>query len=219
MPPLITVTGRTDTGKTTLVVKLVRELTKRGYRVATIKDSQKCPTFDVAGKDSARHVAAGSIATAIKTEQELAIIKPFKEEVSLDEIARMLGDEVDLVIAEGFKYADSPKIEVHRKGMNLLGDVEGLVAYATEEELDTDLPQFNINDYESIADFLEKNYIKPDTQNVKLIINNEPIFLKEYPAAFLENVVTNMVNALKGIPDIETIELSIKKLPGGNNGH
>jgi len=218
MPPLITVTGRANTGKTTLVEKLVRELTKRGHRIASIKDSQKCPTFDVAGKDSARHVAAGSIATAIKTEQELVIIKPFKEEVSLGEIVRMLGEEADLVIAEGFKYTDSPKIEVHRKGMELLGDVEGLVAYATEEELDTDLPQFNINDYESIADFLEENYITPGTQNVTLIINDEPIFLKEYPAAFLENVVTNMVNALKGIPDINTIELSIKKVHGGNNG-
>jgi len=219
MPPLITVTGRSDTGKTTLVEKLVRELTKRGHRIASIKDSQKYPTFDEAGKDSARHVAAGSIATAIKTGQELVIIKPVKEDVSLSEIARTLGGEPDLVIAEGFKYADSPKIEVHRKGMELLGDVEGLVAYATEEQLDTNLPQFNINDYKSIADFLEENYITPDTQNVTLIINNEPIFLKEYPAAFFENVVTNMVNALKGIPAIETIELSIKKVPGGNNGH
>jgi molybdopterin-guanine dinucleotide biosynthesis protein B len=219
MPPLITVTGRANTGKTTLVEKLVRELTRRGHCIASIKDSQKYPTFDKAGKDSARHVAAGSIATAIKTGQELVIIKPVNEEVSLNEIARALGGEPDLVIAEGFKYANVPKIEVHRKGMELLGDVDGLVAYATEEELDTDITQFNINDYESIADFLEENYITPGTQNVTLIINDEAIFLKEYPAAFLENVVTNMVNALKGIPAIETIELSIKKLPGGNNGH
>ena len=49
MPPLITVTGRANTGKTTLVEKLVKELTRRGHCIASIKDSQKYPTFDKAG--------------------------------------------------------------------------------------------------------------------------------------------------------------------------
>jgi len=212
VPPIITIVGRSNSGKTTLVEKLVRELTCRGYRIATIKDSHKQPTFDAEGKDSARHAAAGSITTAIRTQTQIVIIhNKSNTEASLDELVRLLGEDADFIIAEGFKYANAPKIEVHRAGMTLLENPQGLIAVATDEKLDIKVPQFDINDFSGICDLLEKEFIIPNQHRIALYINNTPVDLKEFPDEIIENVITNMVHSLKGVNHIENIDISIRK--------
>ncbi|MDD2252073.1 MAG: molybdopterin-guanine dinucleotide biosynthesis protein B [Dehalococcoidales bacterium] len=213
MPPIITIVGRSNSGKTTLVEKLTRELTSRGYRIATIKDSHKQPSFDSDGKDSARHMAAGSVATAIRTQQEVVVFHHNcrEEEVSLEEISRLLGENADLIIAEGFKYADAAKIEVHRKGRDLLDNPKRLVAIATEEKLNTKARQFDINDANGICDLLEKGFILPNRRRVSLYINNKPIELKAFPRKIIENVIINMVRSLKGTECPESIDISVRK--------
>lgn len=211
MPPLITVVGRSNSGKTTLVEKLVRELTGRGYRIATIKDSHKQPSFDCEGKDSARHIAAGSFATAIRTHNEIVVFYNNQEQAGVYEIARLLGENVDLVIAEGFKYDDAPKIEVHLAGKDLLENPKGLIAIATQEKLDTKAPQFDINDASGICDLLEQDYIIPNRKRITLHINNESVSLNEFPGEIIENVITNMLKSLKGVGNIESVDISIRK--------
>jgi molybdopterin-guanine dinucleotide biosynthesis protein MobB len=161
MPPIISVVGESKSGKTTLIEMLITELKSRGYRVATIKHSVHGLSFDKPGKDSWRHIQAGSAATAIASPDQVVLIKPVSEEPDLKEIARLFGEDYDIILAEGFKQSQAPKVEVHRKAAGLpLSRVNNLIAIATDEPLETKTRQFSLNDIKGLADFLERDFIK-----------------------------------------------------------
>lgn len=159
MPPIVAIVGRSNSGKTTLVINLVRELTGRGYRVATMKDSHRQPTFDYRGKDSWKHIEAGSTATALKTHDSIVIIRKSTAGTDIRTVAGLLGREHDVIIAEGFKHSDVPKIEVHRAGMPLLDNDDNIIAFASQEALETTKCVLNIDDTPAIADFIEREVI------------------------------------------------------------
>jgi molybdopterin-guanine dinucleotide biosynthesis protein B len=85
--PMISVVGRSDTGKTTLLEKLIVELKQRGYRVATVKHDTHGFDIDQPGKDSWRHAQAGSDVVVISGPNRLALIEKREQEMTLDEIA------------------------------------------------------------------------------------------------------------------------------------
>ncbi|MFH1031939.1 MAG: molybdopterin-guanine dinucleotide biosynthesis protein B [Chloroflexota bacterium] len=160
MPAIISIVGHSKSGKTTFLEKLIPELKRRGYRVATIKHTQHID-FGNPDKDSERHLKAGSQATAISSHDRLAFIKKLDREATLDEIVPLFGNDYDIILAEGFKQGNAPKIEVHRKESGpLLTNLKKLVAIATNEPLDTKIRQFSLDDIKGIADFLEKEFIK-----------------------------------------------------------
>ncbi len=162
MSPIISIVGESKSGKTTLIEKLIPELKSRGYKVATIKHSIHSLSFDKEGKDSWRHIQAGSVATAIVSPDRIVLIKPLSEEPALNEIARVLGGDYDIILAEGFKQSQVPKIEVHRKAASPpLSHVTNLIAIATGEPLESSARQFSLNDIKGIATFLENGFIKP----------------------------------------------------------
>lgn len=165
MPPIISIVGHSKSGKTTFLEKLIPELTRRGYRVATIKHTQHID-FGKPDKDSERHLKAGSEATAISSHDRLALIKNLDREATLDEILPLFGNDYDIILAEGFKQSNAPKIEVHRKESGpLLINLKKLIAIATDEPLETKTRQFSLNDIKGIADFLEKEIIKTKQYN------------------------------------------------------
>jgi len=161
MPPIVSIVGESKSGKTTLIEMLISELKSRGYRVATIKHSIHHLDFDKAGKDSWRHIQAGSAATAIVSPDEVVLIKTVTAEPDLNEVARLFGEDYDIILAEGFKHSSAPKIEVHRKAAGPpLSSVNNLLAIATDEPLETGTRQFPLNDIKGLADFLESGFIK-----------------------------------------------------------
>ena len=164
MPPIVSIVGTSKTGKTTLVVALIKELKSRGYHVATIKHCHHALTFDHANKDSWRHMEAGSEAAGIVSLDQIFLVKPkpVAEYPDLNKITRMFGEDYDIILAEGFKQGDTPKIEVHRKSAGPpLSGTTNLVAIATDEPLETRIRQFSLQDIKGIADFLENSFIKP----------------------------------------------------------
>lgn len=161
MPPIISIVGESKTGKTTLIEKLISELKSRDFRVATIKHSIHHLDFDRTGKDSWRYLEAGSGATAIISPDRLVLIKPVTGDPELKDIARLLGDDYDIILAEGFKQSRVPKIEVHRKAAgSILHGIMNVIAIATDEPLETKTRQFPLNDIKGMADFLENGFIK-----------------------------------------------------------
>jgi molybdopterin-guanine dinucleotide biosynthesis protein MobB len=161
MPPIVSIVGESKSGKTTLIEMLISELKSRGYRVATIKHSHHHLGFDKAGKDSWRHIQAGSAATAIVSPDEVVLIKTVTAEPDLNDIARLFGEDYDIILAEGFKQSSAPKLEVHRKAAGPpLSRVNNLIAIATDEPLETKARQFSLNDVIGLADFLERDFIK-----------------------------------------------------------
>ncbi len=160
-PPIVSVVGKSDTGKTTLMVKLIAELKRRGYRVATIKHDVHSFDIDTPGKDSWRHAAAGSDVVFISSPQKLAMVRRLDCEWSIDEIASLCVD-VDIVLTEGYKREDKQKIEVSRKekGIDLLCDSKELMAIAADQLFEVDVPQFSLDDAEGLVDLLEKSLLK-----------------------------------------------------------
>ena len=162
MPPIVSIIGKSESGKTTFIEKLIAELKSRSYRVATIKHTPQGAAFGESDKDSWRHIQAGSDATAISSPNWIALIKPTMRDATLDEIALIFGEDYDIIITEGFKKDDASKIEVHRKESGPpLDNIKKLIAIATDEPLDTDIRQFSLQDAKGLADFLGECLITP----------------------------------------------------------
>ncbi|MFH1775301.1 MAG: molybdopterin-guanine dinucleotide biosynthesis protein B [Chloroflexota bacterium] len=161
MPPLVSIVGKSNSGKTTLIERLIGELNLRGYRVATIKHTAEGVSFDSPGKDSWRHIRAGSAATVFSSPDSIVMVKPVVADAPLDEVARLLGEDYDIVLAEGFKQGSAPKIEVHRRDAGPpLSGIKQLIAIATDEPLATETSQFSLDDIAALADLLEGGFIK-----------------------------------------------------------
>lgn len=214
MPPIISIVGKSKSGKTTLIEKLIRELKSRGYRVATVKHAAHGMSIDEPDKDSWRHIQAGSEATVISSLDRIVLIKPVAQAVTLDEIARLFGEQYDIILTEGFKQDNAPKIEVHRREVGPpLSAIKKLIAIVTDEPLETKTRQFSLQDVEGLADLLEKGFIKPQMERISLYINNVPIFLTAFPKEIINNTLLAMVSSLKGVGEVRSLEIFLRKEP------
>lgn len=212
MPPIVSVIGKSKSGKTTLIEKLVQELKSRGYRVATIKHIPRGVNFDEPGKDSWRHIQAGSEATAVSAPDKIVMIRPVGQDVTLDEIAHLLGEDYDIILTEGFKQGNAPKIEVHRKDVGPpLKNIRKLIGIVTDELLETKRRQFSPDDIEDIADLLEKGFIKPQAERLSLHVNNMPITLTAFPRQIISSVMVAMASCLKGVGEIRSLQVFLRK--------
>ncbi|WP_423055316.1 molybdopterin-guanine dinucleotide biosynthesis protein B [Zhaonella formicivorans] len=162
MIPIVSVVGRSNSGKTTYLEKLLKEIKKRGYRVATIK--HHCHDFEIdqPGKDTWRHAEAGADVTVISSPHKMALIEKVEKEKNLDEIAELI-QNVDLIITEGYKKGNKPKIEILRKAVSddLVCPPEELMAVVTDVDLNLDIPCFSLEDAVGLANFLEMKVLKP----------------------------------------------------------
>ncbi len=212
MPPLVSIVGRSKSGKTTLIEKLVGELKSRGYKVATIKHTPQGMTFDELGKDSWRHLQAGSEAAAISSPDRVILIRSVRQDPSLDEIVRFFGEDYDIILAEGFKQGSAPKIEVHRREVGPpLSGVKKLIAIVTDEPLETKARQFSQRDIGGLADLLEEGFIKPQQERLSLYVNKAPISLSSFPKEIITNIILAMASSLKGVGKVKSIEVFLRR--------
>ncbi|MBC8573431.1 molybdopterin-guanine dinucleotide biosynthesis protein B [Jingyaoa shaoxingensis] len=165
---ILAVSGVKNSGKTTLITKLLPELKKRGLQVAVIKHDGHDFEADVPGTDSWKYAQAGADGTCVFSAKKYMVVK-YAPAPSVEELVGAF-PEVDVILLEGFKYSEYPKIEVIRKGnssesvcdpKNLLGIVTDL----TKAELDVngetlDIPLFGSEETERLTDyFLSKMVI------------------------------------------------------------
>ncbi len=212
MTPIVSIIGNSKSGKTTLIEKLVGELKSRGYRVATIKHAPQGITIDQPERDSWRHIQAGSEATVISSRGKLVLIKPTASDATLDEIAPLFGEDYDIILSEGFKQDNAPKIEVHRRETGApLSNIKGLIAIATDEPLETKTRQFSLNDIKDLADLLEEGFIKPQGERLSLYVNDASIPLSSFPRDFITNVLQAIASSLKGVGEIKSLKIFLKK--------
>ena len=158
MPPIVSVVGRSDSGKTTFLEKLIPALKTRGLRVAVVKHDSHGFEMDRPGKDTWRLRQAGADAVMISAPNQMALIRAgLDREASLDELAAMVSEQVDLVLTEGYKSGDKPKIEVSRaviSGGDLLCTRDELLAVVADGPRSIDVPQFDLEDANGVADLL-----------------------------------------------------------------
>jgi molybdopterin-guanine dinucleotide biosynthesis adapter protein len=155
VPPIVCIVGRPKSGKTTLITKLIPELKRRGYKVATIKHVSHEFKLDTPGKDSWQHSQAGSECAILSSPHQVAIFQNVDHDLSPDELAQLIPGDFDIILAEGFKRSKELKIEVHRRKVGeLVCSPKELMAVATDERLPLDVPQFSLDDVAGIVDII-----------------------------------------------------------------
>ncbi len=158
--PVISFVGKSDSGKTTLLEKVIKELKKRGFKVAMIKHGTHNFEMDHPGKDTWRYAQAGADIVALSGAEKVAVIEKRETELTLDQvISRISG--VDVIITEGYKGENKPKIEVFRSQAHreLLFRPDELIAIASDVQWDLGVPCYHIDDYQSITEEIE-GYLK-----------------------------------------------------------
>lgn len=151
------VAASSNSGKTTLIEKIVAILTSRDMRVAVVKHASAGFDLDKPGKDSWRFQHAGANPVVLVGPGKIAMMMNIEHEPSPTDLVRMAGD-VDILIHEGFKRNAENKIEVFRYGISgphpLSLDDTSYLALVSDRPFDVNIPCFDLNDAEGVADFL-----------------------------------------------------------------
>lgn len=158
-PPIVAVVGKSGAGKTTFLEKLIRELKERNIKVGTIKHHVHDFEMDKPGKDTWRHAQSGADAVIIASPEKVALIKKVETEQSLDQVAELLSN-MDIILVEGYKRCDKPKIEISRRAFSteLLCAPEEILALVSDGAWEIGVPVFGLDEASGVADLLAKKY-------------------------------------------------------------
>ncbi len=215
--PIVCFVGKSDSGKTTFLEKVIAELKGRGYRVGVVKHDAHASDPDRPGKDTWRLRRAGASRAILSSARYLALIGEVEGELSLDEIAGRYLNDVEIVLAEGYKRSVYPKVEVCRaeRSRELLCTPEELLAVVSDLHFDLPCPQFSLDDACGVADFLEERFLRrpgytEGTSQVVLRVDGCPVSLKPFIQEMLAGAIRGLVGALKGGKG-ERIELDIRR--------
>lgn len=182
--------GKSNTGKTRLITQIIKQLTNDGLRIANIKISDKKIDIDTLGKDTYKYAKAGSKLVILSSANETDFMLKQKEETNkIIEQIRSL-DEYDLIIIEGAKHRFIPKIR--------LGDIE---------ERENTLLTYK-GDFEELIKIIKKESLRrKNMEKTCLKVNGKEIPLSEFPGDMIKNTICGMLNSLKGVDNIRTVEI------------
>lgn len=177
LPFVVGVAGWKNSGKTTLVERLVSELVRRGYRVSTVKHSHHDVAFEAEGTDSARHRKAGAHEVAVVSPNRWAVMGSSQTLAWHDEVEPLLGAIVerlapaDIVVVEGYKRAPIPKIEVRRTGQDegapLADSDPAVFAIAADHDVSGwRVPIFSLDDIDGLTAALLAEARLPDRRGM-----------------------------------------------------
>ena len=213
MPQIVSIVGKSKSGKTALLERLIPEMRRRGYRVCAIKHIVGDFELDKPGKDSWRLFQAGSDSVLMSSSRMVALIRGVEHDPGLDELARLVGEDFDLVLTEGFKGGGAPKIEVHRGelGPELLCSPEELLAIATDEPLDLPTPQYPLDGIVGLADLIEERFVLKETERVSVFVNGLPLPINQFVGELILKTILGMVSSLKDVGEVRGVDISIRR--------
>ncbi len=214
MIPIVSFVGKSNVGKTTFLEKVVVELKRRGYRVATIKHDTHGFELDRPGKDTWRLAQAGSDAVVISSPAKVALIAAADHDLTPDEIEAALIRGVDVILTEGYKRGDKPKIEVSRreKGSELLCSEAELLAIASDQRFPLNVPQFDLDDAAGVVDLLVEKIIRPAQagRRVEITVDGRPLPLKPFVAEMFAGSLEGMLGALRGTEGAREVTVRVR---------
>ncbi len=218
MPPqIVALVGRPDSGKTTMLEKLIPALNRRGYRIGTVKHHVHRFEMDREGKDTWRHKQAGAHVVALSSPTGLGVIRDVDHDQAIEELIERYYYDVDLVIAEGYKSTGLPKIELFRRAAHatpLENRDRTWVAMISDSKPIKDLTHFGLTDIEEIADFLITNFIdQPHRPATTMLVDGKPVALNSFVESFIGRAVGGMTASLKGCRNAREITITIRTGP------
>lgn len=180
--PVLGIAAWSGTGKTTLLVQVLDQLTAAGFAVGVVKHAHHSFDIDHPGKDSYELRKAGARQMLVASRARIALVteRASEEEPRLDELLALLDqDALDFVLVEGFKAERFPKIELHRPGLGLpllFPEDPSIVAVATDGPLavSTALPLLDLNRPQQITDFILQHIGRSGPRSTKRGQGGEP---------------------------------------------
>ncbi|MCG8427898.1 MAG: molybdopterin-guanine dinucleotide biosynthesis protein MobB [Chromatiales bacterium] len=166
--PILGFAAYSGTGKTTLLRQLLPMLREKGYRVGVIKHAHHDFDIDKPGKDSYELRKAGASEMLVASAKRWALMVETEDTgdpVLQDMLDRLDQQALDLILVEGFKHEQLPKIELHRPAVGkplIFPEDSNVLAIATDAPLQvaTDLPVLDINDVATLADFIIERFLR-----------------------------------------------------------
>ncbi len=161
--PILSFVGRSNSGKTTLIERVIPELTRAGYRVATVKHAGHGFELDTEGKDSWRHKQAGASTVVVVSKGSMAMFADVSKDMKVEDVRdRFLDSQTDLIIAEGWKSEGYPKIAVVREEFEEVNvSLDGLLAIVSIKPIEAPVPCIDRNDIAALAKLIIQHYPKP----------------------------------------------------------
>ncbi len=209
MIPVISFIARPNHGKTTLLEKLLAELARRNIKAGVIKHHVHEFEFDKKGKDTWRHKQAGAHTVILSSPAGIGLVRDVVADKDVDELVNLYFSEMDIVLTEGYKWENYPKIEVFRAargGTPLDGRNATWAAFVSDADLETDLPRFGLDDISPLADFLLAQF--PRTPGLSLIADNGPVLLSDEKQEQLATYIRTLVEEGQDTP--RSISLKIR---------
>jgi molybdopterin-guanine dinucleotide biosynthesis protein B len=214
VPPVVSIIGRPDCGKTTLLEKLIPELTNQGYRVGTIKHHVHEFEMDKPGKDTWKHKQAGARVVALSSPAGLGVIRDTEYDSPVAELVHRYFYDVDIVFTEGYKQEAMPKIEVYRSSVHPAPLPERdatWTAMVSDTEVADDLPHFQPDKITDIAAFIIKTFIKPGPKaKATLFVDGKNIPLNTFVEKFIRKSILGMTSSLKGCDKAMQITITVR---------
>jgi len=185
--------GKSGSGKTKLIMDIIKRLTKERFKVACIKISDKKIRIDTKGKDTWNYAKSGSKLVVLSSKNETDFI--IKNKVKLQKIIDQINliDKFDLIIIEGANDNFTPKIRLGKikKRKNTILTYNG--------------------DFKQIIKIIKKEIMEIENmEKISIKVNGKQIHLTEFPADFIRNTITGMLKSLKGVEKINRVEINIE---------
>lgn len=215
MPLIISVVGYANSGKTTLLEKMIPLLKTRGYSVGVIKHTSHGFSLDQSGKDSQKFTQAGADGAAVIGDGQIGFLGTVDEAdpLLLDRIEQAFFPDKDLVLVEGFKKSNKPKIVVLTPGQEetLLAEIGGaVVATVGETVFRTDQPHFQPGEAEKLVQLMEDRFLR-DRQRppIRVILSGKNIPLNHFVQDILRGGILGLLSPLKGYEEANQVEVRI----------
>ena len=164
--PIDSFVGRSNSGKTTLIERVIPQLVQAGYKVATVKHAGHGFDLDTEGKDSWRHKRAGASSVMVLSKGSMAMFADVSDQMNVEEVRdRFLDDTYDLIIAEGWKHENYPKIVIIREQIGEISvSTEGLLAVVSDKPVDLAVPLFGLDDVVGVAALIMRRFPRSPTR-------------------------------------------------------
>ena len=216
MTPVVCIVGKHNAGKTTLIERLMPRLHALGRRVAIVKHAAHGFALDREGSDSWRLAQTEALAVVVSGPGGAAISCKLPDDASLPQVLALLPMlDIDLVLVEGHKRAEYPKIEVHRAalGPDLLVAEDELTAIVTDSDRASPVSCFRTNDIQGLAAFLDEQFPRSgaDGEAIRLTIDGEEIPTNAFASRVIAGGIRGMLSALKGVSEPGDVRIELRR--------
>lgn len=192
-PIILGIYGESNTGKTTLITKLVSHLTNKGYNIATIKCSKKPILMDIVDKDTWKHHHSGANLVVFSSLCETNFL--LNKSMNVSEIIQKISKfgYYDLILVEGANDPKIPKIQL-----------------GTAKKRSNTIASYKKNINEILPIIKKELKKKPSCQQVTILINGKNIPLTEFPEKIITHTIIGMLGSLKGVSRINNVIIELK---------